>query len=131
MRNSTLWRSSLLLFLFFGLTFSFAYAQERTVTGKVTSDEDGPLPGVNIVIQGTTMGAVSDLDGNYSIVVPGPDASLQFSSIGFITDVIKVGNQTVIDLVMRPDVSSLDEVVVTAYATQVKKDLTGSVGVVN
>ncbi len=131
MRNSTLWRSSLLLFLFFGLTFSFAYAQERTVTGKVTSDEDGPLPGVNIVIQGTTMGAVSNLDGNYSIVVPGPDASLQFSSVGFITDVIKVGSQSVIDLVMRPDVSSLDEVVVTAYATQVKKDLTGSVGVVN
>ena len=130
MRNSIFWRGSMLFLLLFGLAISFAYAQERTVTGTVTS-EDGGLPGVNIVIQGTVTGAVTDVDGNYSIVVPGPDAVLIFSSIGFTTQSIIVGNQSTINLVMVPDVTSLDEIVVTAYATQQKKDITGSVATVN
>ena len=119
----------MLVLLLFGLAISFAYAQERTVTGVVTSEEGG-LPGVNIVIQGTVTGAVSDVDGNYSIVVPGTDAVLIFSSIGFTTQSVIVGNQSTINLVMVPDVTSLDEIVVTAYATQQKKDITGSVSVI-
>ncbi|MCH7733012.1 MAG: SusC/RagA family TonB-linked outer membrane protein, partial [Candidatus Marinimicrobia bacterium] len=115
--------------LFFVVAISFTYAQERTVTGKVTS-EGVSLPGVNIVIQGTTQGAVTDVEGNYSIVVPGPDAVLVFSSIGFITEAIIVGNQSTIDLALAPEITSLEEIVVTAYATQQKKDITGSVSIV-
>ncbi len=119
---------SLLLFCF---AVSLTYAQQKTVTGQVTSEEQGPLPGVNIVIQGTVQGAVTDVDGNYSIVVPGPDAVLVFSFVGYTTQAIPVGPQNTINVVLAPDVTSLDEIVVTAYATQKKKDLTGSVGVVN
>ena len=129
MRNSIFRRGSMLFLLLFGLAISFAYSQERTVTGNVTSEE-GELPGVNIVIQGTVTGAVTDVSGNYSIVVPGPDAVLIFSSIGFSTKSVAVGNQSTIDLVMVADVTSLDEIVVTAYATQQKKDITGSVSVI-
>lgn len=119
----------MLFLLLFGLAISFAYAQERTVTGKVTSEEGG-LPGVNIVIQGTVTGTVTDVSGNYTIVVPGPDAVLVFSSIGFTTQTVVVGNQSTINLAMVADVTSLDEIVVTAYATQHKKDITGSVSTI-
>jgi TonB-linked SusC/RagA family outer membrane protein len=131
MRKSTLWKSGLVSLLLFCFAVSFTYAQQKTVTGQVTSEEQGPLPGVNIVIQGTVQGAVTDVDGNYSIVVPGPDAVLVFSFVGFTTQAIPVGTQSTINVLLNPDVTSLDEIVVTAYATQKKKDLTGSVGVVN
>ena len=130
MRISTLWRGGMLSLLIFGFAFSVAYAQERTVTGTVTSAEEGPLPGVNIVIQGTEQGTVTDMAGNYSIVVPGPDAVLVFSFIGYNQEAIAVGNQSVINVDMTPDITSLKEIVVTGYASQQKKDLTGSVGVV-
>ena len=130
MRNSILRRGGILFLLLFGFAISFTYAQERTVTGKVTSQEGETLPGVNIVIQGTVQGAISDLEGNYSIVVPGPDAVLVFSSIGFTTQAVPVGNKSTIDLVMALEVTSLSEIVVTAYATQQKKDITGSVAIV-
>ena len=81
MRNSNLWKGGILSLLLLGMAISFASAQQRTVTGQVTSEEEGPIPGVNIVIQGTVTGAVTDVDGNYSITVPGADAVLVFSSI--------------------------------------------------
>ncbi len=124
-------RSSIILFFLVGLATSFAFAQERTVTGTVTDENGGPLPGVNIVIQGTMQGAVSDANGSYSITVPGPDAVLVFSSVGFKTKTVTVGDQTRINVVMIPEVKSLSAVVVTAYATQQKKDITGSVGVIS
>jgi TonB-linked SusC/RagA family outer membrane protein len=116
--------------LIFGMTFSLAYAQS-TVTGKVTSAEEGALPGVNIIMQGTGQGTVSDIDGNYSIVVPGPEAVLVFSSIGYTTEAVTVGNQSVIDIVMVADVTSLKEIVVTGYTSQRKADITGAVAVVD
>ncbi|MCK5134963.1 MAG: TonB-dependent receptor [Bacteroidales bacterium] len=131
MRNSTLWKSGILSLLLFGFAISMAYSQDRTVTGKVTSVSEGSLPGVNIVIQGTVQGAVTDVSGNYSIVVPGPDATLVFSFIGYTTQAVTIGSQSTIDVVLNPDVTSLEEIVVTAYATQKKKDLTGAVGVIN
>ncbi len=117
--------------LLFGIAVSSAYAQPRTVSGSVTSEDQGALPGVNIVIQGTTQGAVTGVDGTYSIEVPGPEARLIFSFVGYSTQGVTVGDQTTIDVVLMPDVAALDEIVVTAYATQKKMDLTGSVGVVN
>ncbi len=122
--------STILLFLFV-LALGVVSAQERTVTGTVTSKGEGPLPGVNIVIQGTMQGAVTDINGNYSITVPGPDAVLVFSSVGYKTQTIPVGDKTKIDVVMETEVKSLSSVVVTAYATQKKKDITGSVGVID
>ena len=93
--------------------------------------EEGPLPGVNIIIQGTGQGTVSDIEGNYSIVVPGPEAVLVFSSIGYTTEAIAVGNQSTIDVVLAADVTSLKEIVVTGYTSQRKADITGAVAVVD
>jgi len=119
-------RSILSLFLFC-FALSLTYAQERTVTGKVTSEAEGPLPGVNVVLQGTVTGFMTDVSGAYRIVVPGPDAVLVFSSIGFTTQTITVGSQTTIDVVLVPSISALNEVVVTGYGTQKKREVTSSI----
>jgi TonB-linked SusC/RagA family outer membrane protein len=131
MRRSTLWKSGVLSLLLLGFALSVSFAQQRTVTGTVTSEDQGALPGVNIVVQGTTQGAVTDGNGNYSISISGDDATLVFSFIGYTTQAVPVGNQTTINLTLAPDVTSLDEIVVTAYATQKKKDLTGAVAVIS
>ena len=73
LRNSVfLLKGSILSLLLLILTISFAGAQERTITGKVTSADEGPLPGVNIKIQGTIKGTITDTEGNYSLVISGP-----------------------------------------------------------
>jgi TonB-linked SusC/RagA family outer membrane protein len=126
-----LWKSGVLSLLLLGFALSVTFAQQRTVTGTVTSEDQGALPGVNIVVQGTTQGAVTDGQGNFSISVPGDDATLVFSFIGYSTQAVPVGNQTIVTVNLVADITSLDEIVVTAYATQKKKDLTGSVGIVN
>jgi TonB-linked SusC/RagA family outer membrane protein len=90
-------------------------AQTVQVTGTVTSAEDGqPLPGVSILIKGTTRGAVTDLDGNYSINVPPEGATLVFSFVSMKSQEIEVGDQTLIDVILEPDILGLEEVVVTA-----------------
>ncbi|PID92283.1 MAG: SusC/RagA family TonB-linked outer membrane protein, partial [Bacteroidetes bacterium] len=104
-----------------------AFAQERTITGNVTSAEEGPIPGVNVVVQGTTIGAVTDIDGNYSITVPSADAILLYSSIGYTKQAIPVADQSVIDVVLVTDVTSLDEIVVIGYGTQKKKEVTSAI----
>ncbi len=115
-----------MFFLLFVMAVSFTWAQERTVTGKVTSAE-GPLPGVNILIRGTMHGTVTDVNGNYSIVVPGPDAVLEFSMVGFASQSIKVGDRTTLDVILNPELKSLDEVVVIGYGKQKKKELTSAI----
>jgi len=120
--------TSLLFLTFLGFTI---HAQQKTITGQVTSEDEGPLPGVNIVIQGTVTGAVTDVDGNYSITVPGPDAVLVFSYIGYSTVAIPVGDQNVINAVLLPDVTALDEIVVTGYTAVRRSDITGAVAVVD
>ena len=104
------------------------WAQQRTVSGVVTSEEDNQgLPGVNILVKGTTQGTVTDIDGNYSLSVPGPDAMLVLSSVGFMSQEITIGDQAQINVSMAPDLQSLEEVVVVGYGTQKKENLTGSV----
>ncbi len=89
------------------------------ISGKVISGEDNSgLPGVNIVEKGTTNGTVSDIDGNYSLQVPGPESIVVFSSVGFNPQEITVGNRTVIDMTMAPDITALQEVVVTALGIE-------------
>lgn len=96
-----------------------------TVTGKVTSMEDGSgLPGVNVLIVGTQRGTVTDLDGNYSIVVP-EGSSLQFSFIGYIDETVLVGNQSVINATLSPDLTELDEIVVTGMGIERDKKSLG------
>ena len=128
LQNFTLfWRRSLLSLLLFSITVALTFGQQKTITGKVTSATEGPLPGVNIVLQGTTQGAMTNPDGSYTISVPGPQAVLIFSFISYTTQSITVGAQTTIDVVLVPAVSTLNEVVVTGYGTQRKKDITGAV----
>jgi TonB-linked SusC/RagA family outer membrane protein len=98
------------------LTFNVvAFSQQRTVTGTVTSSNDGlPLIGVNVIIQGTTTGAITDLEGHYSLDISGGEISLQFSYIGYETRIISVGNSTVINVQLVPSLLELDEVVITS-----------------
>lgn len=104
-----------------------AYAQSQTITGKVTSAEEGEsLPGVNVREKGTRRGAVTDLDGNYRINVS-DDAVLVFSSVGYDSQEVPAGNRSVIDVEMKSDVRQLQEMVVVGYGTVEKSDLTGSV----
>ncbi|MEN8202526.1 MAG: SusC/RagA family TonB-linked outer membrane protein [Bacteroidota bacterium] len=109
-------------------------AQEgsREVSGTVQDAETGEgLPGVNVIIKGTNQGTVTDLDGNYTITVPGADAVLVYSFVGFAPVEVEVGEQTVIDLDLNPDATGLEEVVIVAYGEQKKSNLTGSVASVN
>lgn len=123
--------SGLKLFGILLLTCCFVFsvqAQEKiTVTGKVTTELDGdPLPGVNILQEGASNGATTNIDGNYSITVS-PDAILTFSFIGYADQRIEVGNRTTIDVAMIEDIEQLGEVVVVGYGEIKKSDLTGSV----
>ncbi len=101
------------------LCFSFvfvlsAWAQDRVVSGKVTSSEDGSsLPGVNVVLKGTTNGTVTDADGNYRLTIPTSGGSLVFSFIGLTTQEIIIGDRSTVDLSLGLDVTQLGEVVVT------------------
>jgi TonB-dependent starch-binding outer membrane protein SusC len=119
-----------LVFLGMVLSVSTIFAQGRTITGKVSAEGEGPLPGVNVTVQGTTTGFITDVNGTYKIVVPGPAAVLVFSCIGYTNQEVTVGTQTVIDVTLKTSVEALQEVVVTGYSAQRRRDLTGSVGVV-
>lgn len=105
----------LLTFICYVLALNQVFAQERSVSGKVTSKEDGSaLPGVNVVIKGTTIGTVTDVDGLYRISILQNDATLQYSFIGLSTMEVEVGNKEVIDVQLQADIHQLGEVVVTA-----------------
>lgn len=114
------------LLLCFSLGFALSVlAQDRVVTGRVTSKEDGsPLPGVNVVIKGTTTGSVTDAEGKYSLSVP-TGSSLVFSFIGLKTEEIEIGERSVVDIQLAFDVTQLSEVVVTATGLEVSKDKLG------
>jgi len=91
-------------------------AQTRVITGKVTAAEDGaPIPGVSISVQGTTLGTVSDIDGNYTLQVPQSAQNLVFSFVGMATQEIPIAGQTTINVVMESQAIGVDEVVVTAF----------------
>lgn len=107
------------------LSMQSAMAQQ-TVTGTVTDETGGPVPGANIVVQGTTDGTQTDFDGNFTIDVPS-DAVLVFSYLGYATQNVTVGNQTTINVQLAEDASQLDEVIVIGYGTAKKSDLTGAV----
>jgi len=99
----------------------------KNISGKVTDENDEGLPGVNVLVKNTTTGTVTDIDGNYRFSVPDDAQVLVFSSVGYETQEVGIGNQSVINISMVPDVQALSEIVVVGYGTQKKSDLTGAV----
>lgn len=117
--------------LFIAITFSMsAYAQERTIQGSITDETDSPLPGVNVTIQGTAIGTITDFDGQYKLNIKSDDTVLLISSIGYKKQTITVGSKSEINVKMDVDLEELDEVVVIGYGTAKKSDVTGSVSTV-
>ena len=106
---------------------------ELTVSGKVFAENSDPLPGVSVMIKGTTVGTVTDQDGNYTLRIPEEFAAtgvLVFSFIGYTRQEVTINNKTVIEVIMAPDVSSLQEILVIGYGTQKRETVTGSVSAV-
>src|SRR5690606_27128462 len=101
-------------------------AADVTVTGTVTDINGLPIPGVTVSLPGTTVGTATDLDGKYSINVP-EGSTLVFSFIGYDSQSIPLGAQSVIDVILKEDISSLEEVVVVGYGEQKKVNLSGAV----
>ncbi len=106
-------------------------AADITVQGTVTDDKGETLPGVSIVLKGAQKGASTDADGHYKIDVPNASSTLVFSFVGYMPQEANVGNRTTLDIVMKTDNKTLDEIVVIGYGSIEKKDLTGSIASVN
>ncbi|MDF0707394.1 SusC/RagA family TonB-linked outer membrane protein [Flagellimonas okinawensis] len=108
------------------LCTAYGYSQRKTVTGTV-SDNMGPMPGVNVLVKGTTNGVVTNFDGEFTIDDVSNSDTLVFSYVGFLTQEVPVGTQEQIDIVLQEDTQALDEVVVVGYGTQKKSNVIGSV----
>ena len=119
-----------LCMVMFALMVSFNVSAQISISGKVTDVSRTGLPGVSVVVSGTTTGIVTNVDGTYTISVPGATSALKFSFIGYQTQEVVVGTQRTINIELAEELTQLDEVVVVGYSTQAKKDITGSVSVV-
>ena len=113
-----------LLLLMFSATIVFS--QKRTISGNVVDEIKEPLIGVTVQVKGTTQGTVTDLDGNYSILVDNPNVTLIFSYVGYKKEIIPLKNRTVVNVTMQMDSEVLDDVVVVGYGVQKKKLVTGA-----
>ncbi|WP_339881434.1 TonB-dependent receptor [Polaribacter vadi] len=120
---------SILSLLFLLFTFSLS-AQNIAITGTIVDNEGLPLPGVTVLVEGTKNGGTADFDGNYSINAPS-DATLKFSSIGFVTKTINVNGRRVINVTLNEDISQLDEIVIVGYGTQERSNVTGAISTVD
>ncbi|MBL7873539.1 MAG: TonB-dependent receptor [Cyclobacteriaceae bacterium] len=119
-----------MMLLFLWLAGSYVVqAQDRTVSGTVTDETGSTMPGVNVIVSGTSTGTVTDTSGKYSVSV-GSATKLLFSFIGYTSQEVEIGSNSVINVSMKVDITELSEIVVTGYASQEKKDLTGAVGTV-
>jgi TonB-linked SusC/RagA family outer membrane protein len=117
---------NILLILLF-LASTLVYAQRVTITGTVSDEKGAPLPGSTVQLKGTTTGGLTDLNGKYSVEVPGSNSILLFSFVGYAPKEVQVLNQTVINVSLREDIQGLEEVIVVGYSTQKKANLTGAV----
>ncbi|MDN5203164.1 TonB-dependent receptor [Fulvivirgaceae bacterium BMA10] len=119
------------LMLLFGFTAE-SIAQERTVSGQITDESGESIPGVNIVLKGTSVGVTSDIEGNWKLSVPSEGGILIFSYIGLTAQEVEIGNRSIINVTMRPDVQQLTEVVITGLGGAVDRSkLTTTVNTVN
>jgi TonB-dependent starch-binding outer membrane protein SusC len=115
------------LFIAF-LAFSFnAGAQQRTVSGNVSDESGLPLPGVTIVVKGTTNGTITDPEGSYTLGNVPSDATLVYSFVGMRPQEIEVGNRTSINITMEQETIGIEEVVAIGYGTQQRREVSGSV----
>ena len=130
--RGSLFSLSLIIIGYVSIQASPLNAQSLTVSGKVTSaDNEQPMVGVNILVQGTDQGTTTDAGGNYTLGLDNPGATLVFSYIGYATKEIPVDNQTTLNVSLEIDALGLDEVVAIGYGYVKKSDLTGSVGTIN
>ena len=102
-----------------------------TITGRVTDLADnGPLPGVNVLVKGTINGTITDVEGKYAIAAEGTD-TLTFSSIGYTSQEVPINNRDVVDVTLAEDVQSLEEIIVTGYGTQKRESITGAISAID
>lgn len=121
----------LMLFSLLLITGSLVMAQTVQISGAVTSSEDGlPIPGVSVIVKGTTLGIITGADGKYVISVPSSAQTLVFSFIGFKTLEAAIEGKTKIDVVLEQDLFKVDEVIVVGYGTQKKREVTGAISTV-
>jgi len=109
------------------LSFTVLFAQQKSVTGKVTDDNNEPVPGANVVVKGTTIGTVTDMDGNYKLQIPETAKMLNITFIGFEAQDVIVAGKTKIDIKLKQSSIGLEEVVAVGYGTQKKVNLTGAI----
>ncbi len=105
----------------------FAGTMARTITGKVTDENKAPLPGVNVIVKGSKLGTVTGLNGEYNINIPDSNAVLVFNYVGYMPEEVKVKNSSIINVVMTPDVTALEEVMVIGYGSAKRSDMTGAI----
>ncbi|MBT8317910.1 MAG: TonB-dependent receptor [Lutibacter sp.] len=117
-----------ILTLLLALVVQFSFAQEKTISGTVT-DGSGPLPGVTVLVKGTSNGTQTDFDGKFTIMASVGDV-LRFSYMGMKSKDVKVGASSTLNVTMQEDANLLDEVIVTAYGTSTKEAFTGSASVI-
>lgn len=121
-----------LSFAMLALLVTQAWAQQRTITGTVTSAEDGMgIPGVSVVVKGTQTGTVTDFNGFYTLAVTDAAEFLVFSFVGLQTQEVAIGGRSLIDLVMQPDFLQMEELMVVAYGTATRGSFTGAASTVN
>ncbi|MEM1135403.1 MAG: carboxypeptidase-like regulatory domain-containing protein, partial [Bacteroidota bacterium] len=125
-KDKSFLRLSSLIVLFSIICASTVFAQIK-VSGKVIDNKGETLPGVSILEDGTSNGTVTDVNGEFALLVSSGSAKLTFSYVGFVSQTINVGNSTFLEIQLEEDVSALDEVVVIGYGTAKKSDLTGAV----
>ncbi|MBN2485010.1 MAG: SusC/RagA family TonB-linked outer membrane protein [Bacteroidales bacterium] len=121
-------KPKLIVILFFGL-FCFAVSNAQIVVkGTVSSAADNtPLPGAAVIVSGTSIGVITDIDGNYEISVADTNATLQFSYVGFLPEEVKTGRQAIVNVSLVQDLLRLDEVIVTAYSEKSKTEISSAV----
>ena len=107
------------------------HAQSKTVSGTVSDETGNGLQGASVAVQGTTVGTLTGADGSFSLEVPGNDAVLVISYVGYERQEITVGTNSNFTITMKEDVSLLDEVVVVGYGTQKKRDVTGAISTID
>jgi len=129
--NGSLLRKTLFVFAAIMCATTIFAQGETKISGKVTDEKGSSLPGVTILVKGTSNGVASDVDGNYAIDVPDKNSVLVFSFLGYASKEISVGNQTTINVKMMENVQQMDEVVVIGYGAVKRSDVTGSVVSVN
>jgi len=118
------------MFLLLSVMTSVASAQTKTVTGSVKDEKGATLPGVSVLLKGTTTGVSTDQNGSFSIGVPNGKATLVFHIVGYADQSVDVSNKTKVDIVMQPAAKNLEDVIVVAYGTQKKTSLTASVSTI-